>query len=734
MPYQQYLTSASTSSYASRTFSSSQSSPALATLTSSTFSAEAGCGPFGAYGIISYSSTTAVGYSSGGGQQAEGGLYSYSRIGTGSTAAFNSFNLVWAPATNPLCTGGEVPADTSGLVSGNSGATDSESVITIFGDGAITISGDYLIDNTNQDGRASQKTAYSFTASWNATSSQFDGSGEVSYTDFYSNSDTVVNNTDTAPYNPSLPAYFGNYKTETTTLQVALRKTTEEIATFYGPLEDSEATYTRIVYTDTQTTLSSIKTINQDSKVYWDVQGLSQSFKIEWIGYSSGGDQNLGLVYTGTAVSKDISEYAKILMETDSFSSSNQRNVFSFGSAFTNENFQDSYTLTYDIITTSEVASQTTTLERASIGIINSFLYGFIKTNTANATIYTAGTSTESVELVSSSQRFIYTYDTSVVAVSGASYSEVQAISTTSNFTKFVELSGLNKATSFVVRSFVTTTAPYTYRTNVYGITVDAGGNPDGRAYSFAPIFPQSALVIRSPESTNPDTFYTEKASVASFAEPSYSTAYKNYSPADCSLVLLALVALNTEGSWGWADGSQYPSWISVYDGTFAGDRASTSNQSVTVSQSSSYVGTGATNVYQTITYFIENNPNSQTTRTKSVAMALANSASSVSRLARTAVENLDSAYINSYLPSIPLNASDVFFTQGLQGNASYNMDKLLLNAYTTAKSTFAGSATSSFPISVSNMPFNIYRNKIRIDSAYDAVDYNSFNRGLLRY
>ncbi|NBX71909.1 hypothetical protein EBQ91_03235 [bacterium] len=358
MPYQQYLTSASTSSYASRTFSSSQSSPALATLTSSTFSAEAGCGPFGAYGIISYSSTTAVGYSSGGGQQAQGGLYSYSRIGTGSTNAFNSFNLVWAAATNPLCTGGEVPADTSGLVSGNSGATDSESVITAFGDGAITISGDYLIDNTNQDGQASQKTAYSFTASWNSASSQFDGSGIESRTDFYSNSDTVVNNTTTYPYNPNLPAYFVNYKTEITTLEVALRKTTEETATFYGPLEDSEATYTRIVYTDTQTTFSNIKTINQGSKVYWDVQGLSQSFKIEWVGYSSGGDQNLGLVYTTTGASKNISPYDKIMMETDSFSSSNRRESFAYGNAFTDENYQDTYTVTYDTITTSAVESQ----------------------------------------------------------------------------------------------------------------------------------------------------------------------------------------------------------------------------------------------------------------------------------------------------------------------------------------------------------------------------------------
>ena len=240
------------------------------------------------------------------------------------------------------------------------------------------------------------------------------------------------------------------------------------------------------------------------------------------------------------------------------------------------------------------------------------------------------------------------------------------------------------------------------------------------------------------PEVSNPDTFYTEKASFASFAEPNYSTAYKNYSPADCSLVFLALIPLNTDASdYNDNEKDKYPSWISVYNGTFTGDRATTSLSSVTINQSSSYVGSGSTNVYQTISYFIENNSASQTTRTRSIPMALQDEASSVSRLARTKAENLDSAYINAYLPSIPIEGSNVFFTQGLQAEASYNMDRLLLNAYTTALSTFAESATSSFPISTSF--FSIYykggRNKIGIDRKYgDNLPFNSWNQPLLRY
>jgi hypothetical protein len=313
------------------------------------------------------------------------------------------------------------------------------------------------------------------------------------------------------------------------------------------------------------------------------------------------------------------------------------------------------------------------------------------------------------------------------------SYSYLQIISTTSNYTQFVEISGLNIATSLSVRSIVTTTASRTDRGNQWEVVGDFNGNLVGKSYSFAPVFQQSALAIRSPEYTNPDTFYTEKASFASFAEPNYSIAYNGYSPANCSLVFLALVALNTEGYY---EGGHYPSWISVYDGTFGYDIASTSNQSVTVSQSSLYAGSGATNVYQTITYFIGNNANSQTTRTISVAMSLANSASSVSRLVRIKAENLDSAYSNPflpYLPTISLNPYNVVFTQGLQGSASYNIDKLLMNAYTVSQSTFAGSATSSFPISFNTDYFYLLRNKITINSVYDN-QFNSFNTPLQQF
>jgi hypothetical protein len=736
MPYEQYLASAATSSYGSRTFSSSELFPAFATAVSNTRSGDGDCGP-NEGGSLSFSETNASGYSSGGGQQAQGGLYSYSRRATGSTAASGSFALNWAGGGG--CT--LVPENTSGLNSGNSGATDSESVATAFGSDAITISGDSLLNNTNQDGQASQKTAYSFTASWNPASSQFDGSGKVSYTDFYSNTYTAVNNTATAPYNPVIPQYFINRIATTRTLSTFIRKTKTSTGYAYDAIESTDVTYVNIVTDYTSTVFSSIKTTTFGSTVYWNVQGLSQTFNIEWLGYAGGGAQNLGLIYTSTGESKDISEYATILIETDSFSSSNQRDVFSYGSSFSNEFAEDTYTLTYDIITNSEALTQTTTLQIEPLSLIDSFYYGFIKSNTANTIFYTAGKSSESVELTSTSAGFVFTYNTIGYTVSGVSYTGVQTISTTSNFTQFVELSGLNKATSFVVRGFVTTTAPFTYRNNAAGATAaDLFGTPDGRLYSFAPVFRQSALAIRTPQESNPDTFYTEKASFASFADPDYSIAYNGYSPADCSLVFLALVPLNSPDGY---EGGQYPSWISVYNGTFAGDRASTSNQSVTVSQSSSYVASGATNVYQTISYFIGNNPASQTTRTKSVAMALVNAAGSVSRLARTEAENLDSAYgrVNtdgeitfhySHLPLIPIDGSNVLFTQGLQAGASYNIDRLLINAYTISQSTFASPAVSSFPVSVSGMS-PIQRNKFRIDKVYDG-SFNSFNVGLFQY
>ena len=699
MPYEEYLASCSFSPYIGQTFSDSGSQS------------------------TSYVSISILSFSSGGNGIRGAGVYSYS-----------ASNIITGRRSGPF----DPPFEENGT----NGETRSFSSTISLGANTARYSGieDYTAsaagknfgDPYNNNAGSTRSEVASLTIN---SDGSYIVSGAGTYTTFYQNTDARVGSSTTYPITnfPNID-YVMLKKTTTTTLAVDIRKTSEENATYYGPLEDSEATYSRMITTMVPNTFSSIKRTINSSAVITGYGNISNTVNIEWLGYSSGGAQNLGLVYTTTGASKNISPYDKIMMETDSFSSSNQRESFNYGSGFTDSFVEDTYTLTYDTITTSEVASQTTTLERASISNINSFIYGFIKTNTADTTIYTAGTSTESVELTSASKGFVYTFDSNFFAVSGVSYTAVQAISTTSNFTQFVELSGLGKATSFIVRSFVTITASFIYRNNAFGITSNFAG-PLGSRYTFAPVFPESALVIRSPEQSNPDTFYTEEASFASFAEPDYSTAYKNYSPEDCSLVFLALIALNTEGSGGGVDGAKYPSWISVYNGTFAGDRAITSNESVTVYQSSSYVGSGATNVYQTITYFINNNASSQTTKTTSIAMALANEASSVSRLARTAVENLDSAYISYLLPSLKLVAANVFFTQGLQGDASYNIDKLLLNAYTTAKSTFAGSATSSFPVSISEMPYPIYRNKIRIDSAYGgAVPFNSLQIGLLRY
>jgi hypothetical protein len=643
---------------------------------------------------------------------------------------------------NPPASEGGASASGAERISEANGTTYRYSSFTASG--ATTVEyNDNNEDVTRNKGMGSYRTFSKFTASGSWDGTQITSEGHSTYSTSYT---TGLTNNAGETYGSSdsgktvvtvgvnILDYFLGSTTSITTLFVNLRKTTESTTTLFGPLEDSEATYTYIIETTVNHTFSKIKTL-VNSKFYWNVEYQSKSYNIEWLGYSGSGAQNLGLVYTGTGEDKDISQYDAVLMETDSFSSSNQREIFSYGSSF-EEVPADTYTLTYDNITTSAVASQTTTiLERSSISNINSFLYGFIKTNTADTTIYTAGTSSESIELTSCSKESVYTYDTDGLTVCGISYSAVQTISTTSNLTKFVELSGSNEATSFIVRSFVTITAPYTYRSNNFAVTAFNDGTPNGNSYTFAPAFPESALVIRVPESLNPDTFYTEKVSVASFAEPNYSTAYKEYSPADCSLVFLALIPLNTDES-SVSQAGPYPSWISVYNGTFTGDPAVTSNESVTVYQSSSYVGSRSTNVYQTISYFIGNNSNSLTTTTRSIPMALQNEASSVSRLARTTAENLDSAYINSWLPSIPLDGENVVYTQGLQGDAGYNINKVLMNAYTTALSTFAESVTSSFPISTSIESINFIeaRNKIRIDSNYGGVPFNSWNQPLLRY
>jgi hypothetical protein len=68
-------------------------------------------------------------------------------------------------------------------------------------------------------------------------------------------------------------------------------------------------------------------------------------------------------------------------------------------------------------------------------------------------------------------------------------------------------------------------------------------------------------------------------------------------------------------------------------------------------------------------------------------------------------------------------------------------VDKILLNAYTTPISTFAGPATSAFPISTSNASVagdyfvsSAIRNKIRIDQVYGYESANTWHVRLKRF
>jgi len=85
----------------------------------------------------------------------------------------------------------------------------------------------------------------------------------------------------------------------------------------------------------------------------------------------------------------------------------------------------------------------------------------------------------------------------------------------------------------------------------------------------------------------------------------------------------------------------------------------------------------------------------------------LVDSVGSVSRFVRSTAENLDSAYINSYLPSISLYGGNVVFTRGLQGGAGYSIEGLLLNNYRTdaIRTSVDENSTYFFPASISAYP-----------------------------
>ena len=153
-------------------------------------------------------------------------------------------------------------------------------------------------------------TTYSASGSWNSALSSLDGEGGATTSTSFSYAiDTSIQSgagSGTVPYSPSLRDYFVNYKTTLTTLAVNLNKTTEGLSTLFGPLDDSETTYTIIIGTEQPFTFTNIKTIIAD-QLFWNAEGISATYNIEWLGYAGFGQQRLGLVYTTTDINKDIS-------------------------------------------------------------------------------------------------------------------------------------------------------------------------------------------------------------------------------------------------------------------------------------------------------------------------------------------------------------------------------------------------------------------------------------------
>jgi hypothetical protein len=567
------------------------------------------------------------------------------------------------------------------------------------------------------------------------------GNGEFSRT--YSSVDTTTNDTSSST-SYTFSTGFGSSTENTleicsttlTNYNIYARKTKTIQLTYTGPLEGSQATYSDITYDSISNIYNiSVKTTYVVSRCFTGDE-LSETLNIEWIGYDGSGQQNIAIIYTQTGENYDISEYNSVIAEADSYSSSRELTSASWHDGTLSSLDVDTYTLTYDYTSISEDPTITTSLVRDTFATIDSFEYGFISISNTDLTISKVilQSSTDEYTSVARNSDYINTdLIASYYAFSHTTETFVGLKTTTKNFTEFFNVTGLDTATSFNIRKTVNSTiettqynfvSDYLYTNNPQNIPV--------RIYtvSFAPARFYTALVVRENE-LSPNTFYTEKAYYASFINSYNSYSYKKYSPEKCSLVFLALLPAYETNE------TRYASYVNIYNGQaeLPYDRGNSSLESITLNQVSSCDDfAGATSVYQTISYFSNNNTQSLTTRTDSILMEFADRVnSSVLRMARTNAENLDSAYINSYLPSIPVNGQDVLFTVGLQGEANYNIDNVLINAFTTNISTFADSQYT-FPVSKSEFYGYFSRNKIRIDSVNNVNANNTTNINLFRY
>ena len=413
--------------------------------------------------------------------------------------------------------------------------------------------------------------------------------------------------------------------------------------------------------------------------------------------------QELLAIYGESAIDQEISAYSTIIHQTETFSTTRSAEAISFSAGSAAYSAPETYTLTFDNITTTSVPSTRTTLQRLTRSTINFFSYGYIRSSTQTFNITTANTQT-------STQAFTFQASVGAAQSSKVSFTYLALKTTTSSITSYREISGLSKADSFEVRVLANT---LTTVTRVFDFFPNTNVTQAPAARTF------NTYLARTFEQVgNVGTFYTEKATFASFAIPSYTQAYKNYSPEGLSLFLLALLGLNDTVEQG-----KYPSFISIYNGNFTSsrDRQETTLLSVTVNQSSSSSSL-TTSAYQTVSYNIGNNTNSTTTKTASIALQLVSQASSDIRLVRTHAENITSLFTLSYLPAMPLDGSNVVYTRGLHGDASYNIDRLMINAYSINQSTFSDSGTLTFPASVSYLTnfYGSFANKITISKFYE--------------
>jgi len=549
----------------------------------------------------------------------------------------------------------------------------SESYTLVYG--ATTAS--YLLQRTENNANPYSYTLSAFGTMF--TNSDFwSVSGVESYTDSSTAyQSTIVPNFDS-------PDFVEIYAPLTITTDIELRLTTTQQKTYYGPLASSTTSYSEITTTNSLVEGLTKKVISLVS--YFIVGQGNRTYTDNYDYYDRIQGQELLAIYTTSALSEQISSYGTVIHRTESFSATRSAEAIAYVTGDATSSGTESYTLTFDNITTANVLSTLTTLQRLTGSTINFFTYGYIRSSTTTFNVTTANTQSNTSS---------FTFQASVAGEGGfastASLTYLAHKTTISQITSYREISGLSKADSFLVRvlgnSLTTITLANGVQTSATNVTLAPA--PLTFNTFFGSTFDQVSKV---------GTFYTERATFASFATPSYTQAFKNYSPEGLSLFLLALIALNDTAEQG-----AYPSSISIYDGTFTSsrDRQSTTLLSVTVNQSSSSSGLN-TSAYQTVTFNSGNNTNSSTTKTTSIVLSLVSQASSDIRLVRTYAENITSLFTLSYLPTMPLDGARVVYTSGLQGDASYNINRLMINAYTTNQSTFAESATSTFPASVS--------------------------------